>query len=603
MKCSYCGKKIDDNASVCPYCGMIFTADIPEEEEIPSVSNVFQATPVKPEPVVSAQEIPADTTEESIEIIEVVSEAEDETFEAVREEAVGVDELADSITEFDEVPSQDVIEVSDDVSSDTVAGDADSEAETEIVAEAQSSEFVAAADDITEEATKEDETAQADTDGADPEEVADEVGDDPALLEDTASEIAEEAEVTVTYDDDGEAIVEGTDGAELDIFVPAEEITYPEYDAFRKKQEEDRAAADAEAEKKHDEAYFESYFGKPKKKRKKSTDDKPAEEDTLVSDQSDKNGKGSVTLAAFLFSVIAIAVVICGAYFIKNTIPAVAPKETTTASTVTTTEADTTKEEETTQEDTTTTEGETTTEEETTTEATTTGEATTEAEDTTSRATTTKPSTTKPTTTRPTTTRPTTTRPTTTRPTTTRPTTTKPTTTKPTTTDPYGINDVKLQKPSKYLATSFTVYVTTEGVKLRNKPSDSSERILYLSKGGDVTVYAEQGGYYYVRSNRYGVYGWVAKSYTSNTRPTANETINTGGTVSCDKKYSEAKLMTTTNGLNLRKGPGKDYAIITLIPKGYPVKVIGEKKGVSGWVYVVDTTYGYSGWMASAYLK
>ena len=35
----------------------------------------------------------------------------------------------------------------------------------------------------------------------------------------------------------------------------------------------------------------------------------------------------------------------------------------------------------------------------------------------------------------------------------------------------------------------------------------------------------------------------------------------------------------------------------------YPVKVIGYKSGVSGWVYVQDTTYGYTGWVSTAYLR
>ncbi len=560
MKCSYCGKKIDDKASVCPYCGMVFSVDAPEDEEVPSVSNVFQATLQEEEPVAPAQEIPADPQEESVEVVESVSDVE-ETFEAVREEI--------PVTEPETVE-----EAEDSAASDT-AEEAEVAAE-EAYAEGQEEEIPDSYEDISSVSS--------------PEETA-----------------------------------EGEAGAsELDIRVPSGEITYPEYDAYRKRQEEEKAAADAEAAKQEDEAYFETYFGQPKKKTKKKAEKKPDGK------KSDKKGKSSVTLASFFFALIAVAVVVCGAYFIKNTIPAVEPKETTTAAAVNvaTTEADTTDEEtsadettaETTTEETTTEETtaqETTTEEKTTADsdttaqggAATTAEATTTAKQTTTKATTTtKQTTTKATTT----TKPYTTKPvtTTTKPatTTTKPatTTTKPatTTTKPTTTtDPYGINNVAVQKPSKYLSSTFTVYATQEGVKLRNKPSTSGERILYLSKGGDLTVYAEQNGFYYVRSNRYGVYGWVAKAYASKTRPTADDTIKTKGTVACDVKYSEAKMMTTTDGLNLRKGPGKSYDIITLIPKGYPVKVIGEKSGVSGWVYVVDTTYGYAGWMSTAYLK
>ena len=212
------------------------------------------------------------------------------------------------------------------------------------------------------------------------------------------------------------------------------------------------------------------------------------------------------------------------------------------------------------------------------------------------QAATTVPSTTRAAATRPATT--------TTKPQTTAPSTTAPSTTKAaTTTDPYGINDVTVVKPSSYLAESYTAYVTQEGVILRSGPATSYERVLYLSKGADIKVLSSKNGFYYVRSNRYGVYGWVSGSYVANSRPVEKTTIASSGTVSPDKKYATAEIKTTTDGLNLRKGPSTDYDIITLIPKNYPVKVIGYKQGVSGWVYVVDTTYGYAGWVSSAYIK
>ena len=150
---------------------------------------------------------------------------------------------------------------------------------------------------------------------------------------------------------------------------------------------------------------------------------------------------------------------------------------------------------------------------------------------------------------------------------------------------------------------TYTVYCTAEGVILRSAASKSSERVLYLSKGADLTVYGEENGFYYVRSNRYGVYGWVSSAYASGSRPEAETTKVYKNTVSPDKKYSKAEVKYTTDGLNIRKGPGTGYDVVTLIPKNYPVKVIGYKSGVNGWAYVTDTTYGISGWVATAYLK
>lgn len=185
-------------------------------------------------------------------------------------------------------------------------------------------------------------------------------------------------------------------------------------------------------------------------------------------------------------------------------------------------------------------------------------------------------------------------------------TTKAPSTTKaPTTTEKYGITDAKVKKPSSYLSKTSTVYVTAEGVVLRSQPSKESERVLYLSLGADVKVFAEENGYYYVYSNRYGVYGWVSKSYTSATRPTSDKTTTAQGVVSPDKKYEKptTKYVNTAEGLRLRKGPGSNYDIIKNIPNGYPVKVIGYSSKASGWVYVIETTYGVSGWVSSQYIK
>ncbi|MBQ1995041.1 MAG: SH3 domain-containing protein [Clostridia bacterium] len=324
-----------------------------------------------------------------------------------------------------------------------------------------------------------------------------------------------------------------------------------------------------------------------------------------------KNGKGLAAAAA----IFIICVVCAGAHALKDYIPVIAPTEATTdiQSTVAPSEEDTT-EEETTEEETTEEEStEETTEEastEETTEEITTEEVTTEVTTTenevvsTTKPTTTAPTTTKPvTTTRPVTTKPvTTTRPATTKPATTKPVTTKPATTKPnTTTDPYGINDVTVKKPSSYVK-SYTGYVTAEGLNMRAKPTTSSDRVLYLSKGADVKVIAKENGFLYVYSNRYGVSGWVSAAYISTSRPVETTSKLYTGTVQPDVKTA-AKTMHTTYSLNIRKGPSTSYPSVQIIATGYPVKVIGSKSGVSGWVYVTDLTYGVSGWVSTAYLK
>ncbi len=372
------------------------------------------------------------------------------------------------------------------------------------------------------------------------------------------------------------------DENELDIRVPEEKITYPEYEKYKNSQAENEVINPVEED--YEEIDSDDIYVEPSKK---------------------KNG----VLAVFLVIAV-ICVIVGGVYAVKNILPSTGNTDETT-----TTEAqqagavsqdDTTEEDATeAEEDTTEAEGDTTEAEEDTTvseeedttlagdvseDETTAEEVTQDEEEESTTSSTTVPSTTKPVTT-------------TVPATTARPSTTRPSTTKPSTADPYGINNVEVKKPAKMNGKTFTLYCTAEGVILRNAPSKNSERVLYLSKGADLTVYAKENGYYYVRSNRYGVYGWVSASYTSESRPESETTKVHKNTVTPDKKYSKAETKITANGLNLRKGPGTDYDVIVLIPKNYPVKVIGYKNGVSGWVYVTDMTYGHSGWVSAAYLK
>lgn len=564
MKCSYCGNELEKGVEFCPECGMILGLNEsredkksePEEMEfkVPEYTpNVFQAIDVEEEEApVPAMELEGNSNEEPVPVTENIPEYVSQVPEY-------------SPVEFEDISSQTAVEKAEAQESLTVENE-EAEAPGEVPA-------------------AETEVLTAEANAADEEEL---VAPEYVPAPDMPSE------------DD------------LDIRVPEEEITYPEYEKYKNAQNENEVITPTEED--YEEIDSDDIYVEPSKK---------------------KNG----VLAVFLVIAV-ICVIVGGVYAVKNILPSMGGKDETTtteaqqagaASEEDTTEAeDTTEvewtesrpeefigengkkiykddegnyyyydndgtrhpyEESTSEEDTTEAEEDTTVaddEDETTEEEITTTEKVTEEEPTTA-PTTTAPSTIVPSTTKPVTT--------------TRPSTTKPTTTKPSNTDPYGINDVPVKKPTKMYGKTFTLYCTAEGVILRNAPSKSSERVLYLSKGADLTVYAKENGYYYVRSNRYGVYGWVSASYTSESRPESETTKVHKNTVTPDKKYSKAETKITTNGLNLRKGPGTDYDVITLIPKNYPVKVIGYKTGVSGWVYVTDITYGNSGWVSSAYLK
>ena len=609
MKCGFCGNELENGAQFCPNCGMIISLgeenDQAQENDavVESVYNVFKSNieKEKKETAVTetAKELEADPTEEKVEFVMSLPEFDDYVAEPIK--APEHIELPDHSVRHEEVKAE----------------ENPAEAVEEVTEEAAAEEITeeAAAEEIKEEAPAEsaEETTEAIAEEA--ETVADE-----GVMEDIYSYSSEDIKAQEVFEEE----------EPLDIRVPEMNVIYAGPEKAPELIEVNKTAPKNEELRKKKQAKENLEKISPDKKEVKQ---KPK--------KAKKKGVDGIKIEGVLGIAVAVVLVLFACvYAIKNDkIPVLGQlfgDDTTTTESTTTTEAEWTEsrpeefigengkkiykdedgnyyyydndgtvhsyvvpgtEDSTSEEDTT----ESTTEEDTT-ESTTEETSTETTTESTTKPTTTKPTTTKPTTTKPTTTKPTTTKPTTTKPTTTKPTTTKPTTTKPTTTDKFGINDVTVKKPASYLSKSYTGYVTAEGVNLRSKPSTSSDRVLYLSKGADVVVLAKENGFFYIKSNRYGVYGWVSSSYVSDTRP-QSESVVQKGTVAPDKKYATAEIKYTTNGLNVRKGPSTSYDIVGLVPISYPVKVIGYKSGVSGWVYVQDTTYGYTGWVSTAYLK
>ncbi len=555
MKCSFCGNNVPEGSELCPECGMILSLDDGESQEvsIPEYTpNVFGSEPLKvPEPVKEpSEEFVIDVPEYDPDSI-VINIPEEEVVateyvEPEVEEAVAEQQPIEEPV-YEEAPAEAVEE--------TPVYVAPVYPEVETEPDTDSEEYI---QDF-------EQNAEVNTD--------EEYSEYEAFVE-TAGEQTELDEQFTAYE-------------ELDETVKITPVIVPVED------ESEEAVTEV---------------SQPEEEYEEIEDVKDDDDDTYV--RSGKKGTATTIVALCLLLVCLLA---AGSYIVKKVLPEKQPSTTepsgiqvlnTTEPSVTepsdSANSETTESEATepiTEE--TTTEAELTTEVITTTEEPTTEDATvTEPTDST---TTTNPTTTRPTTTKPTTTRPTTTRPTT-RPGTTKPSATKPSTTKPsTTTDPYGINDVEVKKPSKYLSNSYTGY-TVSTLKMRSKPSASSEKVQNLGKGAEVKVLATENGYSYVYSTRFGTYGWVSSSDISKERPVESTTSVKKDTVSPDKSGS-GETMYTTYSINLRLGPSTSYDVIKIIPINYPVKVIGYKSGVSGWAYVTDLTTGQNGWVSTDYIK
>ena len=148
-----------------------------------------------------------------------------------------------------------------------------------------------------------------------------------------------------------------------------------------------------------------------------------------------------------------------------------------------------------------------------------------------------------------------------------------------------------LKKESSTSTTTNTMYVTASaGLNLRKGPSTSYAVIKTLSKGTEVTVVSSSNGWSKV--NVGGVSGYVSRDYLSSTKP------STGSSSSNESTSNSTSTMYTTDRLNLRKGAGTSYSVITTLDKGIAVTVHSSS---NGWSKV--SVNGMTGYVSSSYLS
>jgi len=108
----------------------------------------------------------------------------------------------------------------------------------------------------------------------------------------------------------------------------------------------------------------------------------------------------------------------------------------------------------------------------------------------------------------------------------------------------------------------------TARTNFRTKPSTSSSVISVLSKGTNVKMVGESNNFYIVQLGNNQV-GYVSKDYVkaSNSAPSGASTYTN----------ISAKIGTVTgSSVNLRRGPGTNFAKVTKLSKGNSVKIIGS---------------------------
>ncbi|MBO8163878.1 MAG: SH3 domain-containing protein [Brevibacillus sp.] len=151
--------------------------------------------------------------------------------------------------------------------------------------------------------------------------------------------------------------------------------------------------------------------------------------------------------------------------------------------------------------------------------------------------------------------------------------------------DNGGTNEVP-SPPSADQEQVRTVTVDVDNLNLRSQPTTESERLTTLAKGTSLTVLAQEGQWYQVKTPQ-GQVGWVAGWLVS--EPTPFE---------ADQSQPTVTIMSPDT--NIRSGPGTNNSIVTRVQAGdvYPiVKTEGD------WfqIRLGDGTLGYvAGWIVSA---
>ena len=109
--------------------------------------------------------------------------------------------------------------------------------------------------------------------------------------------------------------------------------------------------------------------------------------------------------------------------------------------------------------------------------------------------------------------------------------------------------------------------VTASWLRLRTGPGTDYEIINKYRTGSIVTVLNNKTSrnWYYVRTSK-GETGWMYKGYLSGTG-----TIDTVPA----SKYASGSAVASRN-VNLRTGPSKKYDVITLLPAGQKMTIVGK---------------------------
>ena len=150
-------------------------------------------------------------------------------------------------------------------------------------------------------------------------------------------------------------------------------------------------------------------------------------------------------------------------------------------------------------------------------------------------------------------------------------------------------------------STKAKVYVSASGGTLyvRKGPSTSYDAAGVVKHGTAITVLKKGSTWSLIKISGSGLMGYIKNAYinTSSSSSSSSSTSTSSGSGNLKSgKYTAGTV--TGSSVNLRKGPGTGYAVITSLAKGTKLMILGS----SGNWYKVSTMGGKTGYMSKTYV-
>jgi uncharacterized protein YraI len=147
-------------------------------------------------------------------------------------------------------------------------------------------------------------------------------------------------------------------------------------------------------------------------------------------------------------------------------------------------------------------------------------------------------------------------------------------------------------------------------VNVRSGPDMSFEKIGLLNNGQEAEIIgvSPDGGWWAIRlRGAEQRTGWVAKDYIVSRNDDnipvmtlESESVNEGSVASPQPGKA---FLTAAWTVNIRAGPGKEYAVVGTLQQGQTAEIVGKSEDTIWWAIRFDSPDNDTGWVAAAYVE